>query len=97
MTEALLVTLRADANAGRQDSTIGKWAASLLATTRLMMDSPASDDPQLGKLLEDLELVLAQIARLPSANADTTGMRMIEDAVRRKQVLTRLRAMAPGA
>lgn len=97
VTEALLVTLRADLHAGRQDSTIGKWATSLLGTTRLMMDSPASQDPQLRRLLEDLELVLAQIARLQTTNADTTELRIIDDAMRRRQVLTRLRAMAPGA
>ena len=97
MTEALLVTLRADLRSGRQDSTVGKWATSLLGTTRLMMDSPASQDPQLRRLLEDLELVLAQIARLPGANADTTELRIIDEAMRRRQVLTRLRAMAPGA
>ena len=97
MTEALLVTLRSDLRAGRQDSTIGKWATSLLGTTRLMMDSPASQDPQMRRLLEDLELVLVQIARLQTTNADTTELRIIDEAMRRRQVLTRLRAMAPGA
>ena len=97
MTEALLVTLRADLQAGRQDSTVAKWATGLLSTTRLMMDSPASQDPQLRRLLEDLELVLVQIARLQAATADTTELRIIDEAVRRRQVLTRLRAMAPGA
>ncbi len=97
MTEALLVTMRADLRSGRQDSTVGKWATSLLGTTRLMMDSPANQDPQLRRLFEDLELVLAQIARLSTTNTDTTELRIIDDAVRRRQVLTRLRAMSPGA
>jgi hypothetical protein len=47
------------------------------------------------KLLEDLELVLAQIARLPAASGDSTDLELIDRAVKQRQVLTRLRAIEP--
>ncbi len=39
-------------------------ATSLLATTRLLLDSPAASDQRMHELLDDLELILAQIAAL---------------------------------
>lgn len=95
-TEALLVSLRTDVRAGRRDTTIAGWAGDLLGTTRMLMDSPASDDPQLKRLLEDLELVLAQIARLPGARGEAADLSLIDDAVQRRQIMTRLRAITPG-
>ncbi len=94
-TEALLVSLRSDVRAGRQDTTIAVWAGDLLGTTRMLIDSPAGRDPQLKRLLEDLELVLAQIARLPGAHGQAADLGLIEDAVRHRQIMTRLRALSP--
>jgi predicted membrane-bound mannosyltransferase len=95
MTEALLVSLRADMKSGRRDTTVAAWATNLLGTTRMLLDSPASKDVQMKKLLEDLELVLAQIARLPAASGDSTDLELIDKAVKQRQVLTRLRAIEP--
>ena len=95
MTEALLVSLRADMKSGRRDTTVAAWATNLLGTTRMLLDSPASKDVQMKKLLEDLELVLAQIARLPAASGDSTDLELIDRAVKQRQVLTRLRAIEP--
>jgi hypothetical protein len=94
-TEALLVALRTDARAGRSDTTIATWAGDLLGTTRLLIDSPAAKDPQLKQLLEDLELVLAQISRLPGAHGEAADLGIIDDAVRHRQIITRLRALSP--
>jgi hypothetical protein len=50
------------------EPTLG-WAQALLRETRLLQDSPATEgDPQLTQLLEDLELLLAQIVRAARAN-----------------------------
>lgn len=94
-TEALLVALHTDARAGRSDTTIATWAGDLLGTTRLLIDSPAAKDPQLKQLLEDLELVLAQISRLPGAHGEAADLGIIDDAVRHRQIITRLRALSP--
>ena len=94
-TEALLVSLRSDVRAGRRDTTIASWAGQLLGTTRMLMDSPAGRDPQLKQLLDDLELVLAQISRLPGAQGEAADLGLIDDAVRHRQIMTRLRALSP--
>jgi len=46
-------------------------------------------------LLEDLELVLAQISRLPGAHGEAADLGIIDDAVRHRQIITRLRALSP--
>ncbi|MEP6689518.1 MAG: hypothetical protein ABJD07_00100 [Gemmatimonadaceae bacterium] len=97
-TEALLTTVRSNARAGQIDAHVAKWARDLLGNTQLLLDSPAGDDPQLKRLLGDLELVLAQIARLPGPGGirDTTDFDLIEQAISRHDVLTRIRTTIPA-
>ena len=81
-TDNLLVMLQRaayspDANTpfglSTNEPTVG-WAQSLLRETRLLQDSPAAEgDPQLTLLLEDLELLLAQIVRAAGDNQDLEG------------------------
>jgi len=99
-TETLLASFRADAAAGRVDASTAEWAGQMLSTTRLLLDSPAADDPRLRTLLEDLELVLAQIAALP-ARSDTattthTEVDLARRAVEEKQLLPRIETLAPA-
>jgi hypothetical protein len=54
------------------------------------MDSPDPIEPQLRALLEDLELVLAQIARLP-ARPDAPDVYLIDQALDQREVIPRLR------
>ncbi|HEU4748337.1 MAG TPA: hypothetical protein VFS56_07525, partial [Gemmatimonadaceae bacterium] len=63
-TAALLISLPAAGADDQSDARFAGKASDLLVTTRLLMDSPAAQDPKLRGLLEDLELVLVQIARL---------------------------------
>lgn len=95
-TEALLTTLQVDARSGRSDPSVDAWARDLLGTTRMLLDSPAARDPQMAALLNDLELVLAQIAALPRTHERTTDIDLIDDAVRQHAVLTRLRMAIPA-
>jgi hypothetical protein len=68
-------------------------AAQLLGTTRLLLDSPAATDPRLRDLLEDLELVLAQVASLRTApRADE--LTFIAEAMTERDVVPRLRTVA---
>jgi len=87
---ALLVSLPAkDAN-GRTDAAFASKATDLLVTTRLLIDSPAAvQDPKLHSLLEDLELVLVQIARLRSEK-NRGDLDLIHQAVEQGDVLSRL-------
>lgn len=94
-TETLLATISADAKAGRADTSVAAWARDLLGTTRVLLDSPAGRDPKMARLLEDLELVLAQVAQMP-AGRGAEELQTIERAVRRRDVMTRVRAAIPS-
>jgi len=63
-TETFLTGFRADLRAGHVDARFMGQARDLITTTRLLLDSPAADDPRMRALLEDLELVLVQISQL---------------------------------
>ena len=59
-------------------------------TTRLLIDSPAAaEDPKLHSLLEDLELVLVQIARL-RVERSKGDLDLIHQAVEQGDVISRL-------
>jgi len=89
-TAALLVSLPAEVRAGRADAQYLGRAHDLLLTTRLLIDSPASSDPRLRGLFEDLELVLAQVVRLQS-DQSKSELDLIRQALEQRDVLPRLR------
>ena len=86
---ALLISLPAKDASGKADAGFARKAADLLVTTRLLMDSPAAQDPKLRTLLEDLELVLVQIARLRGERSKG-DLDLIHQAVEQGDVLSRL-------
>ena len=61
----------------------------MLTRTRLLMDSPAADDPAMHDLLEDLELVLMQVVRLQ--HGSRTELELINRALEQRDVIPRLR------
>ena len=63
-SEAFLTLFRASVRTGGQERLASATARQLLATNRLLLDSPAATDRKTRVLLEDLELVLAEIAQL---------------------------------
>jgi hypothetical protein len=90
-TAALLIALPADAhhmNAVDNKQFIAR-AGDLLTTTRLLLDSPAADNQSMRNLLEDLELVLAQVVRLHDAPS-RTELDLIHQALDQREVLPRL-------
>lgn len=98
--EALL-TLTRSSPADELDSQTIVWAGDLLTTTRLLLDSQAAADPRLRLLLEDLELVLAEISHLesrpdggPRAKED---LELVKESIEQGGVLPRLRAAVPSA
>jgi hypothetical protein len=54
------------------------------------MDSPASADPRMGALLEDLELILAQLANLTQRDP-ANELELIQAGIQQNDVLVRLR------
>jgi hypothetical protein len=88
-TAALLISLPSKDAHGKTDAVFAGKASDLLVTTRLLMDSPAARDPQMRSLLEDLELVLVQIARLRGEKS-RADLDLIHQAVEQGDVLSRL-------
>ena len=66
-------------------------ATELLTSTRLLLDSPAASDVRFKDLLEDLELVLAQIAMLQSGRT-RQEIDLITDALEEREVVPRIRS-----
>jgi uncharacterized membrane-anchored protein YhcB (DUF1043 family) len=92
--EAFLTLFRSSVQQGDRGRLASSTARQLLATNRLLLDSPAAGDPRLRLLLQDLELVLAQIAQLgpERRGADVELIREgLDDGV-----LLRLRAAVPA-
>jgi hypothetical protein len=89
-TAALLIALPSEVRGGRADDQFVSRANELLSRTRLLIDSPAANDPQMRTLLEDLELVLAQVVRLQN-NHNRTELDLINRALEQRDVIPRLR------
>ena len=97
--EALLTAYRASGVAERNPSAsrqLGSWGRDVLSSTRLLLDSPAGDDPQLRPLLDDLELVLVQIIELSGAPLDAGDRALIDRALQDRNLLPRLRTAVPA-
>jgi hypothetical protein len=95
--EVLLTDFRAESRSGRLDPQFVAAARDLLTTTRLMLDSPAGEDQHLRPLLQDLELVLAQISQLRPESGQRSDLDLIKQSMSQSSVLTRLRAATPAA
>jgi hypothetical protein len=94
-SEAFLTLFRASVRTGGREQLASVTARQLLATNRLLLDSPASRDRRTRLLLEDLELVLAEIAQL-SADPRPGDRELISEGLDRGGVLTRLRTEVPA-
>lgn len=90
-TEVLLTSLPASSTGG-DAAEVAAWAGDLLNHTRLLLDSPAGDDPELGRLLGDLELLLAQVAAL-STGRGADEIELIRDGMNHNDVMLRLRTV----
>src|SRR5205809_6750468 len=95
-TEALLTGFRAEARSPSVPAAqFSRQARDLLATTRLMLDSPAARDARLKGLLEALELLLAQIVQL-TPSGDREDVQSINQGLDQRSVLLRLRTANPA-
>jgi len=91
--ESFLTTVKTDRNSGWENPEVGTWARTLLSRTRLLMDTPAAEGPEMKALLEDLELMLMQI--VVTADTDDPQESMIVDqGLEESDLLLRLRTAA---
>lgn len=92
--DALLTSVRASGTVGEIDPALQRWARDLLADTRLLLDSPASVDAARHRLLQDLELTLAQIVQL-SAAGTPDDQHLVDRSLQRGELLSRIRTAVP--
>lgn len=94
-SEAFLTLFRASLRGGGNERLTSATAGQLLATNRLLLDSPAASDAKTRLLLQDLELVLAEIAQL-SPQPNSRDLDLITEGLEQGGVLSRLRTAVPS-
>jgi hypothetical protein len=94
-SETFLTLFRASVRQGGNEQLASSTARQLLATNRLLLDSPAATDNRTRLLLQDLELVLAQIAQL-SGRPGSPDLDFITSGLDESGVMSRLRTAVPS-
>lgn len=95
-SEAFLTLFRASVRAKTGNERLASATASqLLATNRLLLDSPAANDGKTRLLLQDLELVLAEIAQL-SPQSGHRDLDLITEGLEQRGMMSRLRTAVPS-
>jgi len=90
-TAVLLAALPTKGRPGLNDDKLVQQAQQLLGTTRLLLDSPFGRDQGMRDLLEDLELVLAQVARMQPQRPGE-ALTTINEALEERDVVPRIRS-----
>lgn len=90
-TAVLLAALGTDRTSASLVSNVSDQATQLLGTARLLLDSPVAADPQMRALLLDLELTLAQVARMQPTRTNTE-LTLINEAVAERDIVPRIRS-----
>jgi len=94
-SESFLTLFRASIRQGGNEQLASATARQLLATNRLLLDSRAASDGRTRLLLQDLELVLAQIAQL-SGRPSAPDLDLITEGLEDSGVMSRLRTAVPS-
>jgi hypothetical protein len=96
-SEAMITAFRSSAKRGEVDAQIADWSKELLSTTRMLEASASSDDPTMRRLLEDLDLVLAQIKQYVTRGTNSPDdLDLIEQSINKRGVMTKLRSTLPN-
>jgi hypothetical protein len=82
---------------GKDDlSEVPAWAGGMLVQTRLLMDTDVAEDIEMKILLDELELVLAQIVGLSRDNC-ASDMAWIRQGLQERDTIDRLRTVSAGS
>jgi hypothetical protein len=93
--EEFLTTVRYELESGVPDADRAARSRELLARTRVLLGTPRHRSPEVDRLLEDLELLLAEIAALPSARS-SMDRQLLDESIRDGDVIPRIRATLPA-
>ncbi len=80
----------------RSQAQLSAWSRDLLASTRLLLDSPAGRDPKRRALLQEMELLLVQLVESGPAMGPEDRTIMDELLSRSSLLLTRIRTAVPA-
>jgi hypothetical protein len=94
--EIFLTEVRADLTTGRRNPERSERSRQLLARTRLLLANDAADAPMVERLLQDLELVLAEISAFPDSDGRSIDARLLDERLRTGTVLPRIRTILPS-
>ena len=96
-SEAMITAFRASARRGDVDPQLAKWSRDLLGETRLLESAAPADDATMKRLLDDLELVLAQIVQYSNRGMHSPeDLDLIEQSIRRRSVISNIRNLSAG-
>ena len=89
--------LLTDYETGQVNADFHADARALLARTRMLLSAERLSDPSTRALLEDLELLLVQVARLaPAPNGQADERALIDDNMAERAIRLRLRDAIPA-
>lgn len=92
-SEAMITAFRTEARRGELDAQLATWSRELLSTTRMLEASAATEDPTMKRLLEDLDLVIAQIVQYTTHGTNNSEeLDLIERSITTRGVITKLRS-----
>ena len=96
-SEAMITAFRGAARRGDLDPQMAKWSRDLLGETRLLEGSAPPNDVEMKRLLEDLELVLAQIVQYTNHGTHSADdLDLIERSIKHRAVMNNMRTMSAG-
>ncbi|WP_419162786.1 hypothetical protein [Candidatus Palauibacter sp.] len=87
----LLVMFRTDPGGAESQSDLARWARETLVETRSLLNTPVAEGERERALLQDLELVLVQIARL-GPEAPDFERELARESMEQQGMLMRLRS-----
>jgi hypothetical protein len=93
--EVFLTTVRYELDSGLPDADRAARSRELLARTRVLLGASQTRLPEVARLLEDLELLLAEIAALPPAGS-SLDRSLLDESIRNGDVIPRIRATLPA-
>lgn len=93
--EVFLTGVRAELKTGRPDVERAERSRDLLVRTRVLLGSSADRSPDVARLLEDLELLLAEIAAMPPTRG-SLDKTLLDESMRNGNIIPRIRATLPA-
>lgn len=93
-TESFLTRYKAGDPTIQNDEKTREWARRSLTDVRLLIDSPAGEDPEMKPLLLELEVVLARVLQA-SDEESSEGRERVQERLSDQSLLPRLRSLIP--